>query len=83
MSESKCTLGPWKVVRAVDGDYAIYSDLRMIAITDDDCPVDKANALLMAAAPDMLDLLEECEPYIAGELGKRIKAAIAKARGTA
>lgn len=58
---SKYTKGPWKAVKDSPLTYAIViysSDYDVVAVLDTDNPNDKANAQLVAAAPD---LLEACE----------------------
>jgi hypothetical protein len=50
---AKHTPGPWIQCHDLDGDYTIFADSKIIAITDLDRDEDKANACLMAASPDM------------------------------
>ena len=86
---SKHTKGPWEA--ADRGDYSdldgnsrvILGDDRRIAIVqhkgDEE---DEANARLIAAAPDMLEVLEEIQ-HVASPtwISKRAREAIAKAGG--
>jgi hypothetical protein len=41
----------------MDGDYTIFAGSKIVAITDLDYDVDRANAQLMASAPDLLEAL--------------------------
>lgn len=95
---SKPTPGPWKAghrtVSAPETDERLGLDVRLYGGSRDD---NKANARLIAAAPDMLDALEAILPWIpsttAAEGGAArhsenvraadmVRAAIAKAKGT-
>lgn len=90
----KHTPGPWKFDHDMDGDFLIWADSKpCIAITDHDHEDDKANGQLMAAAPELLAVLEtalvwEMDYRILNNLGKRGPdwvvrglAAVAKAKG--
>ncbi len=96
MSNSKHTPGPWKVGSMSNGDFykrnIAGADGYHVAIASsrDDSEVD-ANALLIAAAPDLLEALKmlliytkACEGVLnctpAGQIGIA-EAAIAKATG--
>ena len=101
-SENKFTPGPWKVITkgsgnsfwvrvAVDGHHTVaWLDYW----TDTDCTSQKAqseqiaNANLIAAAPDLLEALEDtldlCESYQSGHnsaIAERARVAIAQAKG--
>jgi len=90
---SKHTPGPWEILEVTPDDWQINSDLR------DDCLVqmtptighehlsdeDKANARLIAAAPDMLAALEQVSRMwrVLRDEGmlNMVEEAIAKAQG--
>lgn len=80
MSEFKGTPGPWE---AYDNDQYIRSEGRCVAKLDwvvrDD--LDKANARLIAAAPDLLEALEYLVSLGGGDALDPARAAIAKALG--
>lgn len=91
MSEAKHTPGPWRVE---DGELLAGGDSGAVVLGSihgaDDYPcceedIDaecKANARLIAAAPDLLALLEEAYDALPhGDLAGRIAAALAKAKG--
>jgi hypothetical protein len=82
------TPGPWRADRRA----ILTSDLRCIAVVYSGAcdSLEEANATetLIAAAPDLLTKLIECEAVLAGEGGheggsflEEIRAAIAKAEG--
>ena len=86
---SKHTKGPWKAVRTVapkgwvigreDGLYDIAIVRDGSALEDN-----QANARLIAAAPDLLEALEDVRHNVDSdepEMWHRVNAAIAKARG--
>lgn len=102
MSEVKHTPGPWKAHRTVSGDYQIRFGGKggwLAEVFDDDEPVEgrtEADARLIAAAPEMLEALQElflsykslADSGDAGTWriedfpeGKKALAAIAKATG--
>lgn len=89
MSEFKGTPGPWQ-----EKGSTIYGDGRMSPVADvvhfhpdgtSWTPDDRANARLIAAAPDLLEavqvLLMSCTYREGGEAHRRAEAAIAKALG--
>ena len=70
-TETKHTRGPWKVNdKTLSGAYQISNNkpgsLRICTVTN--APNDKANAQLIAAAPDMLNTMKEaansCRPAV-------------------
>lgn len=62
MSEANHTPGPWGHIVDPEGKYGITgADHKFLAITDT-----KANARLIAAAPDMLDALRKAETWLCG-----------------
>jgi hypothetical protein len=84
------TPGPW--VREEDEEYSLIlfgSDgvclLEGHAVGPFKPELREANARLIAAAPELYDLLFEIEDthgnWLNGDLGKRVRAALAKARG--
>jgi hypothetical protein len=87
------TPGPWKVAGWVRrrGHFLIIDGStagRQLAVADDedeliDSLTAKANANLIATAPELYQALVQCLPVIDSEtrLGKQIRAAVAKARG--
>ena len=94
------TPGPWKIVRAVISaeDYAIVAGGIIAEVfhrIDDDAFADaEANAHLIAAAPDLLELLKEWlkTPYFetfeewknwVGDYGPRVEQALAQVEGKA
>lgn len=63
------TPGPWEYEFDADGDHVILTEGgQIIAVTSGneymELPTDAANARLMAAAPEMLEALEELWPFI-------------------
>ena len=83
---AKHTPGPWAVnVRTVWGESRVIANTTTGAGVSDN--QDEANARLIAAAPDLLELLTELyernqiKVFIPLEVSKRMKAAIAKATG--
>jgi hypothetical protein len=100
MSEqAKHTPGPWCVVRDVSKEWDVYSGSRFqnaskyICTTQSRFAKGKANAALIAAAPDLLEALKSIATQITGdpraryffgeELRAQADAAIAKAEGVA
>ena len=87
------TKGPWPVERTGDGKrYVVGNKLvegyyEVAEVYSDDCDPDeaKANAHLIAAAPDMYEALEECVAFTGAHGGPfaKARAALAKARGEA
>lgn len=95
---TKHTLGPWMISRdypkqiGIHGTANQYGSGLVTLVPRDDCDVDEAeaNARLIAAAPDLLQILETivedvgyggggaklCEQFL-----NRAKSAIARARG--
>ena len=94
MNESKHTPGPW-VARAVPSskweteilDEEGYSIFAITKIGPRQAVCNRANALLIAAAPDMLATLEELlnvfDNNLSADWRGIITRAISKARGTA
>lgn len=88
MSESKHTPGPWTIAA---GRYLLAitpAQTKQIAIFDSDDDWEdeqQANARLIAAAPELLEALEECLtcefPVIDRDAVSKARAAIAKATG--
>lgn len=72
--------GPWSASIFPDG-FNIWKDTKLVAESNDDSKEAEANAKLIAAAPEMLELLQEFAGN--GALGERwwerVKAVIAKA----
>lgn len=91
--ETKFTLGPWNCTRSsAGGREIITSDVLPVDICvlshRDKTPAEiNANALLIAAAPDLYAALAELEEssdydiFVPSGIADRIKAALAKARG--
>ena len=88
------TPGPWKTTLAYDDPAVVDYDGKMIAtaVMDVDMPSELdevvANARLIAAAPELLAVLERCnnrwddaDEDDNPSLGRAIRAAIAKATG--
>ena len=87
MSSGKFTKGPWRIDEFRDFD-SIMAGYTEICYIDDDLNCDKvrANARLIAAAPEMYELLVLLENYYAvrGEnnsVTKTISQVLKKARG--
>ena len=90
MSEAKHTPGPWQWTQHFDPTRSIYKDGfgQIARLYDSSAGTGKANARLIAAAPDLLDALEfvmnrlvdKHEDDIAAQ---KARAAIAKATGGA
>lgn len=82
-NQTKHTKGPWKVNPDFMHAFAVESANKTI------CTVDAENAILIAAAPEMLEALETIESWLdatAKNLGitvlhDQVKAAINKAKG--
>lgn len=89
MSEFKGTPGPWKA-RNLGTEIAVFGSYRLCGMTGGEIQRDKANARLIAAAPDLLKVLQEVQEFAQGwsqyempiGLDDRINAAIAKALNT-
>jgi len=83
MTESKHTPGPW-YIQPDRRYYVIYSE-ECGALADVQADLPKANAQLIAAAPDLLVALEELiaapNKKRPAEVWEAARAAIAKARG--
>ena len=82
------TPGPWFYDDSMKGRIAIHSELAHIATIPYLDREATACARLIAAAPDLLTKLIECEAVLAGEGGheggsllEEVRAAIAKAEG--
>ena len=79
------TPGPWRVLTLDDGTEWIQAGCVRIAIVDDSAGCQPGNAALIAAAPEMLEVLErirdESGPFNLGEMRKLVESAIRKARG--
>jgi len=83
------TPGPWSVLTLDDGTQWIEAGCVRVAIMDDSAGCQPGNAALIAAAPDMLAVLEELresasywsEYDVPVGIVERIEAAIRKARG--
>ena len=72
MSEAKHTPGPWSVKKMQSGVYMIGGDSSIIVRLEWDADDDdeaRANAKLIAAAPDMLEALKNAYHLL---LGKRV-----------
>ena len=90
MSEAKHTPGPWQWTQHFDPTISIYKDGfgQIARLYDSSEGAGKANARLIAAAPDLLDaLIEIVSADDAHELTQKhiesARAAIAKATGGA
>ena len=62
MSDIKHSSGEWKAEHDADGDYAIFGGSHgdiLLATTTGDTDEDRANAYLIASAPDMLAALKQ------------------------
>lgn len=96
MSETKFTPGPWRVEITEDGSNGfahkwpiILSETQQIVGTEglfSDIETDRANAALIAAAPDLYKALKMASEsagfqYMTYETRDAITAALAKARG--
>ena len=95
MSEAKFTPGPWKALRGHaywevspqvrgDGQPFTICDCCPTAPRCPDGGLQEANAHLIAAAPEMYDMLKTIENddgSVPGWLWDRIQATLAKARG--
>lgn len=94
MSEAKHTPGPWQWTQHFDPTISIYKDGfgQIARLYDSSAGTGKANARLIAAAPDLLDALKTIVEVIGnteyGEIDRKLavkdaRAAIAKATGGA
>lgn len=91
MSEARFTKGPWKCCHSEypdgswNGDYEISADGLFVAGVSRSDVINEAdfNAPLIAAAPEMYEMLESvAEDYgIYNPVHKQIQALLAKARG--
>ena len=88
MSEAKHTPGPWQWTQHFDPTISIYKDGfgQIARLYDSSAGTGKANARLIAAAPDLLDALQSIIEDIDSEFGtdcdyNKARAAIAKATG--
>ena len=87
---SKHTPGPWQWTQHFDPTISIYKDGfgQIARLYDSSAGTGKANARLIAAAPDLLDALQSIIEDIDSEFGtdcdyNKARAAIAKATGGA
>lgn len=83
MSERSWTPGPWEV-REVDGLFAIAHPTGWV-LESNDVEQDRADARLIAAAPEMFELLETIDSgggLIPADIWKQIRDVVVKARGT-
>ena len=93
MSEKQETLGPWSIEDCTPGEstglcFAINSENNVIARTTDGWKEAEANARLIAAAPDMLevlsvllDTLELSKDYGFDDEYEKVRAVLAKVEG--
>ena len=85
MSNTKHTPGPWKIGMSLSGKPTIYTevDFKSVAWVDHDRSESDANAKLIAAAPELLEALDELRTAIIdcvdSEWWGRHKEAVAKA----
>lgn len=96
MSEEKFTKGPWEWVKSNNDNWSSY-DLSPGILTKDTADgtpfgdeIDKANAHLIAAAPELYELLRQTEAMFDMHKGieedeyiyrQEVRAILAKARG--
>ena len=76
--------GPWRVIGNREGGIKVDSQQFFIALVTDGVPGQDANARLIAAAPDLLEILElfvDCYPEQIEPLQARARRFIRKARG--
>jgi hypothetical protein len=82
MSERRYTPGPWEV-REVDGLFAVCHREGWV-LESDDVEQDRADARLIAAAPEMFELLEDIDNRI-GEITEeawdRLQAILKRVKG--
>ena len=85
---SKHTPGPWQWTQHIDPTISIYKDGfgQIARLYDSSAGTGKANARLIAAAPDLLEALQSIIEDIDSEFGtdcdyNKARAAIAKATG--
>lgn len=89
MSKSKHTPGPWKAVKCgVTNTIETNNGASLLAMMDHYTDEDEANAKLMAAAPEMLEALEELKATnsywwqdVDENLLVKIESVIKKAKG--
>ena len=81
---SKHTPGPWTADWDDNGFICIDPIRACIPNVNDDGGIEMANALLIAAAPDLLEMLKRARKRIPDEsnIAAPIDAVIAKAEGT-
>lgn len=86
---NKHTPGPWHVDTSSISQFNIV-DSNLFVVCDTICgeeksdEVNEANAKLIAAAPEMLKVLEACQKHHQGghsEIGAKIREVILKAKG--
>ncbi len=87
------TPGPWSVFNGGQGEFMIATiengPRTVVSEIMGECPIARANALLLAAAPDAFALFEDLQEYLcehggeAVELLERVDAWLAKATGGA
>lgn len=68
MSELKYTPGPWEMNLGVDGAVVYHPDQGTIADIPMDLSAHPHNARLIAAAPELLEALEELERIVSGPI---------------
>lgn len=88
---SKFTPGPWREAPFGERPYPDFpaivckNDINIALVANVEEQSCRANALLIAAAPDMFDALQDAEKYfeaLDGPLANKVRAAIRKATGS-
>jgi len=88
--QPKWTPGPWRATTHDHPEQGVYAGYRIAKMTGGEIQRDRANAHLIAAAPDMAEALEKALNFITNtesEMGETLpcgdaaRAALAKARG--
>lgn len=84
MSESKRTEGPWRLSHEADGTYIRSASGGLIARMESGSqPMRDANGVVIAAAPDLLAVVERCAAHFEGTdapLGIAARAALSRVR---
>ena len=88
--QPKWTPGPWRATTHDHPEQGVYAGYRIAKMTGGEIQRDRANANLIAAAPDLYAALEKALNFITNtesEMGETLpcgdaaRAALAKARG--
>jgi hypothetical protein len=80
MTQFKGTFGKWKMFKEFSKCYSVESDSYIICNTVTKLyPTDKANALLISKAPELLEMLEEVKDYLGSDVRGKVEQLIKEA----